>query len=371
MKLFDNIYNSISLLEADMALVKTKNQNNEQQLNIIIKSVSSLEKAIKEFEYRLEKGSVRINDLAENVQLFERNMKSYEQQVSSNNKTVSFLIESIQRLEANGEKRDQRMASDDTTTMTIINDIINLRQQLEDIVDHLGNLGVKIGNNKEFNMLNKITNSQAGEDAILAYIVAMIKIPFSQCTYLDLGANHAKEMSNTYFFYSHGARGVLVEANADLIPELKFYRNEDIIINKCISNHSGEIIDFYVFNIDGVSNLSKSSSLEMLKENPSLQITETRKVETITVNDILDQYFVDAPKILNIDVEGLEIAILKSIDFNKYRPLLIVTEMLPYSTKLSVGIKNSEILAFMSANNYKEFAFTGINSIFIDSLYLE
>ena len=42
--------------------------------------------------------------------------------------------------------------------------------------------------------------------------------------------------------------------------------------------------------------------------------------------------------------------------------------MIPYSKKLSVGIKNQELLNFMQSKNYLEYAFTGINSIFIDKI---
>jgi len=41
--------------------------------------------------------------------------------------------------------------------------------------------------------------------------------------------------------------------------------------------------------------------------------------------------------------------------------------MIPYSKKLPVGQKNPEILAFLQEKGYVEYAFTGINSIFIDA----
>ena len=42
--------------------------------------------------------------------------------------------------------------------------------------------------------------------------------------------------------------------------------------------------------------------------------------------------------------------------------------MIHYSENLSVGIKNQELLNFMHSKNYLEYAFTGINSIFIDTI---
>ena len=78
-----------------------------------------------------------------------------------------------------------------------------------------------------------------------------------------------------------------------------------------------------------------------------------------------------APKILNLDIEGMEMEILRSIDFDKYRPTAMIIEMIPYSKQLVAGQKNQEILRFMQEKGYVEYAFTGINSIFLDMKFYE
>ena len=217
----------------------------------------------------------------------------------------------------------------------------------------------------EFVMLNKRSYSQAGEDSIIAHIVASVGIPFDECTYLDLGANQPKEMSNTYFYYSKGAKGVLVEANPKLAQRLTAVRSRDVVLNKCISGVSGEYLDFNIMNIDGLSLVGDPS--DILEKNPSAKVLETVAVETVSVPDIMEKYFSDKPPvIMNVDIEGMEMDVLNSIDFEKCRPLIIITEMIPYSTGLTVNVKNSEIQDFMKGVGYEEFAFTGINSIFVD-----
>ena len=69
---------------------------------------------------------------------------------------------------------------------------------------------------------------------------------------------------------------------------------------------------------------------------------------------------------MNIDIEGMELAVLKMMNFEKFRPLVIICEMIEYKSVITIGEKNNEILEFMRKNDYQEFAFTGINSIFID-----
>lgn len=208
--------------------------------------------------------------------------------------------------------------------------------------------------------------SQSGEDMILTYILGKCGIKESLCTYLDLGANHAKYLSNTYHLYRKGARGVLVEANPSLIKELKFYRNGDVILNRCISCHSGQGILFYVMNNDGLSTPDKAAVEAAMEKDRTLKIERTVAVESITVNEIMDTYFDGAPMFMNLDIEGEEMNILKSIDFEAHRPMLISIEMIPYRTNIVIGNKNPDILDFMSRNDYVEYAFTGINSIFID-----
>lgn len=218
---------------------------------------------------------------------------------------------------------------------------------------------------EDFN-LAKRSLSQSGEDIILSYILRVLGIAIKDCSYLDLGANHAKQYSNTYYFYDKGARGVLVEANPSLIPELKLYRNEDVILNCCISDKAGDPVDFYVLNGDGLSTPDKQRVDEVITINPALKIDRIVPVKTMTVSQILETYFDKSPVYMNIDLEGDDMAILSSIDWETYRPLMISIEMIPYRPRLVVGEKDEKIIQFMESIEYIEYAFTGINSIFLD-----
>ncbi|MDE7313429.1 MAG: FkbM family methyltransferase [Eubacterium sp.] len=216
---------------------------------------------------------------------------------------------------------------------------------------------------------NKMVTSyaQSGEDAIIFYLLPHLQVEMQNATYLDLGANHAKELSNTYALYEKGVRGVLVEANPALIPELKLNRNEDIIINKCLALRSGQPVTFYVLSGDGLSTPDRSAACKMMAENPAITIVQEVDVETVTIQEVLNQYFSEAPTFLNIDVEGMELDILQGIDFSKVRPKVVIVEMIEYSMMLNAGNRNQQILEFMKKKDYIEYAFTGINSIFVDA----
>lgn len=209
--------------------------------------------------------------------------------------------------------------------------------------------------------------SQSGEDSIVRYILNTCGIDPSGISYLDLGANHAVHLSNTYSFYLSGARGVLVDANPVLAKELTEKRPGDKVVNRCISDKPGTKLDFYIMSGDGLSTVDYEAAQGFIRENPSLSIERTESVDSITVDELISEYFPDkAPELMNIDVEGMEMTILRSIDFTKFRPMMIICEMIGYRNGLTVGEKDQEILSFMKSAGYEEFAFTGINSIFID-----
>lgn len=212
-----------------------------------------------------------------------------------------------------------------------------------------------------------VSSSQSGEDTIIAYLLDKIGIPFHECTYLDLGANHAKTMSNTYMFYRFGARGILVEANPLLLSELKQERAGDLVLNLCIANRSHEIVDFYIMSGDGLSTIDYAYAKQCMEKDPTLEIVDTVHIETISVSDLLKKYCPETPMLINIDVEGNALDILVQLDLQHRRPLIVVVETIPFAINIEPDKKNEEIVEYMRTVNYSEYAFTGINSIFIDN----
>lgn len=214
--------------------------------------------------------------------------------------------------------------------------------------------------------LYKVSYSQCGEDSIIKYVLFSLG-KTNDISYLDIGANHAKEISNTFGLYEAGASGVLVEANPHLITELDLYRNRDIIINKCISTSDDEEVDFYVINGDGLSSGDYDGVNKALSVNKNLFVKEILKVQTISVNTIIKNYFNNkTPDVVSIDIEGNELEILQQIDFDTFRPLIYVVESIPYKNELVIDDKSESIVKFMNEKDYTEYAFTGVNSIFVD-----
>ncbi|MBL0133475.1 MAG: FkbM family methyltransferase [Chitinophagaceae bacterium] len=72
------------------------------------------------------------------------------------------------------------------------------------------------------------------------------------------------------------------------------------------------------------------------------------------------------PDFLSIDIEGLDLSILKSLDFQSYRPKVIYVECVEFSTDHRGG-KNKELVDFLLTKGYFIFGDTYINTIFCDT----
>ena len=91
--------------------------------------------------------------------------------------------------------------------------------------------------------------SQAGEDLSVNYIFQLLGI--TTITYLDVGANDPIDLSNTYFFYLKGHRGVLVEPNVDLCQKLREVRPRDETLPAGIGMTAAKEADYYLLTYRG------------------------------------------------------------------------------------------------------------------------
>lgn len=137
------------------------------------------------------------------------------------------------------------------------------------------------------------------------------------------------------------------------------------MLNRIMDLADDEERDFYVISGDGLSTVSREEAEAVCTKNPELFIKAQYKVGTCTVERILDEYFPEPPTILSIDIEGMEEQILSGIDYAKSSPLVIILENIPYSPLLSIDRREYKCVEFLREKGYTEYAFTGINSIFL------
>ncbi|WP_103582085.1 FkbM family methyltransferase [Campylobacter concisus] len=197
--------------------------------------------------------------------------------------------------------------------------------------------------------------SQEGEDMILRRLFGGQKFGF----YVDVGAHHPKRFSNTYYFYKKGWRGINIDAMPGSMIAFDKFRPRDINIERPISDKK-QILTYYAFNEPALNTFSKELAVEYEKENYFIKFT--KDIETTTLEDILDR---NLPKnqdidFLSVDVEGLDLMVLRSNNFEKYKPKIVLIEILGNSFS---EIENNKIADYLRQYGYSIFAKT-VNTVF-------
>ena len=202
--------------------------------------------------------------------------------------------------------------------------------------------------------------SQEGEDIILKRMFERKKIGF----YVDIGAHHPYRFSNTYFFYKKGWRGINVDATPGSMEKFKKARPRDINLEIPISDKKENLI-FYIFNEPALNTFDENLAKFRDGKN-GYKIIKQILLETWTLEELLDKYLPKSTEIdfLSVDVEGMDFKVLKSNNWRKYRPKVVLVEILKSSME---ELMNSEIVKFMKKKGYFLFAKTFNTVFFIES----
>jgi hypothetical protein len=204
--------------------------------------------------------------------------------------------------------------------------------------------------------------AQSGEDLIANFIFHYLQI-HDKITYLDVGAHEPVAINNTYFFYRHGFRGVLVEPNVDMGKKLRAVRPQDTTLEAGIGVTAAREADYYVMTESAWNTFSKEEAEHMAQvTRGGIKIERVVKMPLLEINDVMAKHFGGAPSFLSIDAEGLHLAILKTIDFKRYRPAVICVETLISGTKKYMP----EIPTFMETQKYVARGSSFVNTIFVD-----
>jgi FkbM family methyltransferase len=198
---------------------------------------------------------------------------------------------------------------------------------------------------------------QAGQD-LLAYLYFRGK---KDGFFLDIGAHDGRTYSNSFVFEQLGWRGVCVEPLPDVFELLRRNRRCDCC-QAALAGYSDPQASF--IHALGVNTLS-GLEWEMADSHEGWIVQEGGRPERITVKamtfpELMDGYpGIRTIDFLSLDVEGAELSILKTIDFDHYNFGLITVEC--------VEEKNGEgeaLRGFMAASGYGVLADLGLDLVF-------
>ena len=169
-----------------------------------------------------------------------------------------------------------------------------------------------------FKKIDRDFYSQFGEDKILLEIIPK---QFTNGFYVDVGCFHPKKYSNTYMLFKKGWKGINIDMEKDKIESFDLARPTDYNFLGAISDKS-EKVKIYRNQKFGVSSTLNENFIK--KED----IIDEDYIQTTTLNVVLENSPFKGKKIdfLNIDTEGNDLKVLKSLDFDIYNPSIIIVE---------------------------------------------
>jgi FkbM family methyltransferase len=204
--------------------------------------------------------------------------------------------------------------------------------------------------------------AQQGEDLIL-YNLLRHELGLSRPTYIDIGAADRVRSNNTYLLYCTGSRGVLVEPNPTYVALLRMHRPEDLVVAAGVGIGDARAADYYVIRGRPSLNTFSPDAVARLRALEGREVVErVMKMPLIAVNRLIASVFGREPDLISIDVEGLDLAILETLDFARFRPAVICAE----TTHPGVPHERTPIAQVLAARGYLPCAGTLFNTIFVD-----
>ncbi len=142
--------------------------------------------------------------------------------------------------------------------------------------------------------------------------------------FVDVGCYHPRKFSNTYWLYKRGWRGVNIDIDPLKIQAFRLTRPRDTNVLSGVGECE-TTATVYRFGKYGLGTTIDPDLAAATKE----PLREKQTVQVRTLESILAETpWKDAPiDLLSIDVEGMDLAVLRGFDLDKHRPRLILIEL--------------------------------------------
>lgn len=200
-----------------------------------------------------------------------------------------------------------------------------------------------------------ISYSQHGDDMFIANIFHLLG--YNRPSYLDIGAHHPYDISNTALLYARGCRGVNVDPSKTVYN--MFCRERPLDKNICLGvGLTSGTFPFYMY-ADGHG---RNTFCKEEAEHDKIRAVE--RLSVVTLSQIIalcpGQKF---PDFLNMDIEGFDYDVLSTADFNESAPDVVCVEVRKHET---LKFKN-----MMADKGYTLYVRCAENLIFVRNMLYE
>lgn len=179
--------------------------------------------------------------------------------------------------------------------------------------------------------------SQFGEDRYIYENLTQKREGF----FVDVGAGNPKRLSNTYFFERLGWNGLCIDGDQRQVDQLKEIRSVPVV--KAVIAGEAKETNFYL------ADKPELSRIDPPPPKYADRFEKSEKVTTQTLNSVLEKHEVGRIDLLSIDIEGQELEVLKSFNWERYDPDILIVEV--------VTLENSDLFEkvedFFSSRPYE------------------
>jgi FkbM family methyltransferase len=211
----------------------------------------------------------------------------------------------------------------------------------------------------------RIINANWGLDIVVDAILKNKK----KGIYVDIGCHHPLINNNTYLLFKRGWSGINIDLDFSSIEMFNYFRPNDFNKKIALSSKKGESNLFFFHN---------RAPKNTLNEVNGKGAKFVKKIKTETLDNIIKQSNLPIRKIdfLTIDVEGSELDVLKGFNLRKFKPKVVVLELINkeinsfYEQEIN-NIQKSKIYKHMIKNDYKLSNWIHDDLIFVSNSFIK
>ena len=165
--------------------------------------------------------------------------------------------------------------------------------------------------------------------------------------------------------YKLGWSGINIDLNPLTIELFKIARPNDINICAAVSSKKGVKNLFFDHQLSSINTISKNHTL-FIKKAFGIKDLRKRRIRTTTLTNLLKKKGIKKIDFMNMDIEGHELEVLKTLNFKYFDIKVICIEIINYDFySRNIKINKNKIFKILRKNNYTLKFKSVVNYIFV------